>query len=133
VRLKMMTLTKVRTAFKVSMILPCQCEDRKKIDKKTCVYSKVKPNLSSNESKNISNNIMDSNAFPMGMWQKVYLHRFRRLVANTLSQTTSCGMEKPKKFEKSWTMNEIEGNFLQKFDKSWTSDENEIEIFSFSH
>lgn len=51
------------------------------------------------------------------MWQKVYSHRFHRLVANTWGQTTSCGMEKPKKFEKSWTMNEIEANFLQKFDK----------------
>ncbi len=54
---------------------------------------------------------------PMGLWQKVYSHQFRRLVTNTLGQTTSCGMEKPKKFEKSWTMNEIETNFLQKFDK----------------
>jgi hypothetical protein len=96
----MMTLTKVQTAFNLSMILTCQCEDWKKSDKKTCVYPKMKPNLSSNESKNISNNIVDSNVFPMGMWQKVYLHRFCRLVTNTLGQTTSCGMGKPKKFEK---------------------------------
>jgi hypothetical protein len=62
----MMTLTKVQTAFKVSMILTCQCEDWKKNDRKTCVYSEMKPNLSSNESKNISNNIVDSNVFPHG-------------------------------------------------------------------
>ncbi len=100
------------------MILTCQCEDWKKNDRKTCVYSKMKnPTFLTMKAKTFRITFVDSNAFPMGMWQKVYSHRFCRLVTNTLGQTTSCGMEKPKKFEKSWTMNEIEANFLQKFDK----------------
>jgi hypothetical protein len=110
-----MTLTKVRTAFKVSMILTCQCEDWKKNDMKTCVNSKVKPNLSSNESKNISNNIVDSNAFPMGMWQqKVYLHRFCRLVTNTLGQTTQV----VEKLNNGWNRSKIFRN-LTKLNKWW--------------
>lgn len=112
-----MTLTKVRTAFKWVWYWLANVKIGRRTTGKHVSTQKWNPNLSSNESKNISNNILDSNAFPMGMWQKVYSHRFRRLVANTLGQTTSCGMEKPKKFEKSWTMNEIEANFLQKFDK----------------
>ncbi len=128
-----MTLTKVQTAFKWVWYWLANVKIGRRTTGKHVSTQKWNPTFLAMKAKTFRITFVDSNAFPMGMWQKVYLHRFRRLVANTLSQTTSCGMEKPKKFEKSWTMNEIEGNSLQKFDKSWTSDENEIEIFSFSH